>query len=131
MIRSMLATVYALLIGALLASFLTVAMPHAANAEAHQIKAGHTPAQVTVTKAVHVGKRYVVVLNTGGVWVTDPCKMEDSRNCYWDARHRGNGKGRSFFDLHGTAIYKAGHGVRFCARPVVHHTPNAPAPLTR
>jgi hypothetical protein len=26
-----------------------------------------------------------------------PCKFEDSRNCYWDAGVRGNGKGRSFW----------------------------------
>ena len=26
----------------------------------------------------------------------DPCKQEDSRNCVWDARHMGNGEGRSF-----------------------------------
>lgn len=25
-----------------------------------------------------------------------PCKYEDSKNCVWDAKHRGNGKGRSF-----------------------------------
>lgn len=25
-----------------------------------------------------------------------PCKYEDSNNCFWDARHMGNGSGRSF-----------------------------------
>ena len=25
-----------------------------------------------------------------------PCPYEDSRSCVWDARHRGNGLGRSF-----------------------------------
>jgi len=25
-----------------------------------------------------------------------PCKYEDSKNCVWDARHMGNGQGRSF-----------------------------------
>ena len=25
-----------------------------------------------------------------------PCKFEDSRFCVWDARHMGNGQGRSF-----------------------------------
>ena len=26
-----------------------------------------------------------------------PCKQEDSTSCVWDARHRGNGEGRSFW----------------------------------
>ncbi len=26
-----------------------------------------------------------------------PCGTEDSVNCVWDARHAGNGQGRSFF----------------------------------
>lgn len=25
-----------------------------------------------------------------------PCKYEDSNNCFWDARHMGNGRGKSF-----------------------------------
>lgn len=25
-----------------------------------------------------------------------PCKFEDSTNCIWDAKHQGNGKGKSF-----------------------------------
>lgn len=28
---------------------------------------------------------------------TQPCLAEDSVNCVWDARHMGNGKGRSFY----------------------------------
>lgn len=28
---------------------------------------------------------------------TQPCLTEDSVNCVWDARHMGNGKGRSFY----------------------------------
>lgn len=28
------------------------------------------------------------------VW--QPCLYEDSINCIWDAKHRGNGKGKSF-----------------------------------
>lgn len=26
-----------------------------------------------------------------------PCRTEDSTGCVWDARHMGNGEGRSFF----------------------------------
>lgn len=32
------------------------------------------------------------------------CPTEDSRNCLWDAS-RGNGAGRSFVDVAGTAYY--------------------------
>lgn len=28
--------------------------------------------------------------------VDRPCKYEDSTNCVWDAKHMGNGGGRSF-----------------------------------
>ena len=34
-----------------------------------------------------------------------PCATEDSTNCFWDAQHRGNGEGRSFLDIDGTAHY--------------------------
>jgi hypothetical protein len=35
-----------------------------------------------------------------------PCGFEDETNCVWDARHRGNGEGRSFFtDKRGTVHY--------------------------
>lgn len=40
--------------------------------------------------------------------VLRPCPQEDSRNCYWDAGHRGNGIGHSFVDLNGTAYYLRG-----------------------
>lgn len=33
------------------------------------------------------------------------CATEDSTNCYWDARIRGNGQGNSFIDINGTAYY--------------------------
>lgn len=28
---------------------------------------------------------------------TSPCEYEDSRSCVWDAKHMGNGQGRSFW----------------------------------
>lgn len=31
-----------------------------------------------------------------------PCRYEDSDNCVWDARHRGNHRGTSYIVLHGT-----------------------------
>lgn len=34
------------------------------------------------------------------------CETEDSHNCYWDARSRGNGEGVSFFDVDGIVVYE-------------------------
>jgi hypothetical protein len=35
-----------------------------------------------------------------------PCKSEDSLNCYWDASKQGNGRGSSFFvDQDGHVTY--------------------------
>lgn len=39
------------------------------------------------------------------------CEFEDSENCFWDAKALGNGKGRSFIDLNGTAFYLDGKPV--------------------
>lgn len=36
------------------------------------------------------------------------CAQEDSANCVWDARIRGNGQGDSFIDVNGTAYYGKG-----------------------
>jgi len=38
-----------------------------------------------------------------------PCASEDSTGCYWDAAHRGNGQGQSFFTTdNGTTVYLEG-----------------------
>jgi hypothetical protein len=34
-----------------------------------------------------------------------PCLTEDSDNCYWDAKERGNGKGHSFTTINGETYY--------------------------
>ena len=34
-----------------------------------------------------------------------PCEREDSRDCYWDAAARGNGRGLSFYDVGGEVFY--------------------------
>lgn len=42
------------------------------------------------------------------------CKYEDSRNCVWDARHRGNGEGRSFINRNGKITFishRAAHAL--------------------
>lgn len=43
----------------------------------------------------------------GKVW--KPCEYEDSRGCVWDARHMGNGYGRSFIARNSGTIVYIGH----------------------
>jgi hypothetical protein len=65
-------------------------------------------------KVAHVRVTYVqptrtdrlwIEFNTGSLWSVRPCRFEDSNNCYWDARSRGNGKGRSFVTLKGKTYF--------------------------
>ncbi len=37
------------------------------------------------------------------------CATEDSRNCYWDAEQRDNGRGTSFIDIAGVTYYPESH----------------------
>lgn len=53
------------------------------------------------------GHGYFAEVRDGRGWEMTPCKYEDSRNCLWDARHRGNGIGRSFINIRGRVIYFA------------------------
>lgn len=50
--------------------------------------------------------RVRVGFNTGSLWSLKACRSEDSNNCYWDARKRGNGHGRSFATIHGRTYYR-------------------------
>ncbi len=47
------------------------------------------------------GRWHYAELADGSQWAVTRCRYEDSRNCYWNARVRGNGEGRSFVDLRG------------------------------
>ena len=58
-------------------------------------------AHVRVVKVVPVGQAVKVRFNTRSVWRVAPCRFEDSNNCYWNARKRGNGRGTSFVTLRG------------------------------
>lgn len=49
--------------------------------------------------------RLWIEFNTGSLWSVVPCKWEDSNNCYWDAKSRGNGKGKSFVTLKGKTYF--------------------------
>lgn len=68
-----------------------------------------TPTYYRVRAAV---RTLVVVLPLlgGFAWALfpayTPCATEDSTNCYWDADLAGNGEGRSFVDIDGTAYYQ-------------------------
>ena len=31
------------------------------------------------------------------IWQVRPCKFEDSSNCFWDAKARGNHQGQAFY----------------------------------
>lgn len=60
--------------------------------------------KITYWEQVSKGHTYIE-LNNGAAFDLVPCKYEDSRNCYWDAKTRGNKTGRSFADIRGKAIY--------------------------
>lgn len=50
----------------------------------------------------HVQTRwYYVELYDGSEWMVTRCRYEDSHNCYWNAKKRGNHRGHSFVDLRG------------------------------
>lgn len=49
--------------------------------------------------------RLWIEFNTGSLWSVRPCRFEDSNNCYWAARSRGNGTGRSFVTLKGKTYF--------------------------
>lgn len=71
------------------------------------IKPGRNVAHVRVINVKHhkPDDRAAVVFNTGSVWLVEPCGYEDSQNCYWTAKSRGNGKGRSFVTLKGKTYF--------------------------
>lgn len=62
--------------------------------------------RLSVTYAEPVDRRAVFVeMNDGSAWMLRPCRSEDARTCYWDARRFGNGVGRSFVVLRGRVVY--------------------------
>lgn len=52
-----------------------------------------------------------VELNNGATYALKPCRVEDGRQCYWDADARGNGVGRSFVRVSGQLIYSTAVGT--------------------
>lgn len=88
-----------------LALTLAALAPTAAHAE--QIEPADRP--VTTVRVTYVepsGPRALYVeLNNGATYRLNPCRVEDGRQCYWDADDRGNGAGRSFVVVSGRVIY--------------------------
>lgn len=85
--------------------------------EAHAAPAGAVRLEPPVRHVEHVKVTCVhkskggpkwVEFNTGSLWSLPTCKHEDSRNCFFDAKRRGNDKGRSFANIHGKTYYVKG-----------------------
>lgn len=85
--------------------------------EAHAAPAGAVRLEPPVRHVKHVKVTYVhksksapvwVEFNTGSLWSLPTCKHEDSRNCFYDAKRRGNGKGRSFANIKGKTYHVKG-----------------------
>ncbi len=88
--------------GALLGLWISPGRAYAGEVE----PATHEVKRERVTYAEPIGKRRAYVeLNNGAAYKLKPCAFEDSRGCYWDAGEMGNGAGRSFVDIKGTAVY--------------------------
>lgn len=98
---------YILAILATVAAMLATAPAHAGEARTVRLEAPTRHVQhVRVVKVTPArGESIRVRFNTGSLWRVAPCKWEDSNNCYWDARKRGNRKGRSFVTLKGKTYY--------------------------
>jgi hypothetical protein len=50
------------------------------------------------------GDRLYAEFNNGAAFLLAPCRQEDSKHCFWDARRRGNGFGTSFVSLYGKIL---------------------------
>ena len=108
-------TLFVIFILALFAAML-VASTTPAHAKAVRVEARDTaksdktlsyvePFRLRGKKGKRVPTRLYVEFRDGSAWVFTPCKNEDSRNCFWWAEGRGNGRGHSFIDLGGRVIY--------------------------
>lgn len=65
-------------------------------------KIGHDP----VMYVKHVkGPWLYIELADGSSWMATPCKYEDGRNCWWNAKRRGNHHGRSYLTIHNVQYF--------------------------
>lgn len=94
--------------GAIVAA--AVLAPSAAHAVQLE-SADRTVSNVRVTYVEPVGARQLYVeLNNGATYRLNPCRVEDGRQCYWDADDMGNGSGSSFVSVSGRLVFSAAIG---------------------
>lgn len=61
---------------------------------------GNPSCEIDVGFEESLSHEYAVEIG-GRMYIFLPCPSEDSANCIWDARWRGDGHGQSFVDLDG------------------------------
>lgn len=89
---------------ALAASILSLTAGTAAAVQLESADRDVTRVRVTYVEPIGARKLYVE-LNNGATYRLNPCRYEDGRNCYWDARTAGNGRGHSFVAVSGRLVY--------------------------
>lgn len=89
------------------AMFALTSPAHGAESSAVRLEAPtRSVSHVRVTRVVQTPTdRIRVRFNTGSLWSVGPCRHEDSNNCYWDARSRGDRRGSSFVTLKGKTYF--------------------------
>lgn len=98
---------YILAVLAVIVSTLMFTSPaHAARGAVRLEAPTRHVAHVRIVSTSQHGTRTHVRFNTGSRWSLRACRHEDSNNCYWNARKRGNGHGRSFATIHGRTYYR-------------------------
>lgn len=95
------------IVGALIGLWLSPGRAYAVQLES----ADRQVDTVRVTYVEPVGARKLYVeLNNGAAYRLNPCRVEDGRQCYWDAGDTGNGAGSSFVRVSGRIIFSAAVG---------------------
>lgn len=102
-----LTTIALSVLGVTLASPAVTSPANAAQASAVRLEPPVRHAKTVKVSYVHKSKHDPkwIEFNTGSLWSVRACKHEDSNNCYWSAKRRGDGKGRSFVTLHGKTYF--------------------------
>lgn len=90
------------LVGALIGAWISPGRAYAVQLES----ADRQVSTVAVSYVEPVGARKLYVeLNNGAAFRLNPCRVEDGRQCYWDAGDMGNGAGSSFVRVSGRLIF--------------------------
>lgn len=105
----------AFLLGALVGVFMLAGIvigAGSANAsvtlvETADVTPGHPiyTANVRITHATRIDEgRLQFATNDGAVYIATPCEVEDSANCWWDAKRRGNHVGTPVVNMGGVYL---------------------------